>query len=101
MGHWRSGQTGLLGLAPPEIPRLDQVAVDGRVLAFGFAISTGAGSSLGCFRQSLSRTSSANALGSSACGSRWVHKRGTCEAWSSAKGPSRGDRHCQWVWWER
>lgn len=38
-----SGTRGLLAVAPPEVPRLDVVAVDLRVLAFAVGISVAAG----------------------------------------------------------
>ncbi|NOK04978.1 MULTISPECIES: ABC transporter permease [Myxococcus] len=41
------GLDGLLGLVPPELPRLDEVRVDGWVLAFTFCVSLGTGTLFG------------------------------------------------------
>ena len=54
----------LLALAPGEVPRLDSVAIDSRVLAFTFAVSIATGIAFGTVPAwRLSRTSAGSVLG--------------------------------------
>ena len=79
LAHWIL--QGLVALAPGEIPRLDAVAIDVRVLAFTFAISIATGVAFGTFPAwRLSRTSARSVLGSGGRRTMGVDRRRTQKA---------------------
>jgi putative ABC transport system permease protein len=74
LANWMIG--ALLALAPGEIPRLDTVAIDSRVLAFTFAVSIATGIALGTVPAwRLSRTSAGSVLGAGARRTMGVDRR--------------------------
>jgi putative ABC transport system permease protein len=79
LAHWML--QGLVALAPGEIPRLDGVAIDSRVLAFTFAVSIATGIAFGTFPAwRLSRTSAGSALGAGVRLTMGVDRRRTQKA---------------------
>ena len=74
LANWMIG--ALLALAPGEIPRLDTVAIDSRVLAFTFAVSIATGIAFGTVPAwRLSRTSAGSVLGAGARRTMGVDRR--------------------------
>ena len=74
LANWMVG--ALLALAPGEIPRLDSVAIDSRVLAFTFAVSIATGIAFGTVPAwRLSRTSAGSLLGAGARRTMGVDRR--------------------------
>jgi putative ABC transport system permease protein len=79
LAHWIL--QGLVALAPGEIPRLDAVAIDIRVLAFTFVVSVGTGVAFGTFPAwRLSRTSAGSVLGAGGRRTMGVDRRRTQKA---------------------
>ncbi len=79
LAHWIL--QGLVALAPGEIPRLDAVAIDIRVLAFTFAVSIATGVAFGTVPAwRLSRTSAGSILGAGGRRTMGVDRRRTQKA---------------------
>jgi putative ABC transport system permease protein len=74
LGYWML--TGLVALAPGEVPRLDQVGIDARVLAFTLSVSLATGIAFGMVPAwRASRASGASVLGAGARGSLGANRR--------------------------